>query len=121
MRKTAIPIASYIILAVAYLTQSGAPLSGQLHSLSIFAVAFLLPSLWAARVGSWRSRCMLCGGCALLAMLALDATAHFVVAKAEMFSILLNSALLYLNGGIVLTSLSFAVAWLASPLRQPIE
>jgi len=117
MRKVAVPIGTYTSLMLAYLWQSDAPFSVHILSLTIFAVAFLLPALWAARVANDRNRLVICGGCALSAMVAWDATAHLVIAKAEFFSTFLNTTFAYLVNGTLLAMLSFFVAWLASPLK----
>lgn len=118
MRKIIVPVVAYAALVSVYFTQSSAPLYVHALSFTIFAVAFLVPSLWAAHIAHPRHRLVVCGLCAFLAMLAWDATAHLVIVEAEQFSILLHTSWLYALGALFLIALSFATAWVTSPPNQ---
>lgn len=118
MRKVAIPVIAYIGLSLVYLVQSGAPLRVHALSLAIFAVAILIPSVWATQFRRSRGRLIVCSLCALVGMLAWDTTAHLVIAKVAQLSILTSTPWLYALGLIALVAISFFTAWVASPPDQ---
>ena len=115
MRSFLVPISIFIALSTAHLLVSGAPLRVHVLSIVILALAFLVPSIWAAHLSQLKARLIVCATCALGAMLAWDATAHLVITKAEPFFILRGSSWLYVVGCLVLVAASFSASWLASP------
>ena len=121
MRKVLIPLVVYALLTMVYLSLSGAPLRVHVLSLSVLAVALLVPSVWAAHVSHRASRLVICCIFAIAAMLFWDASAHFVIVKAEPFFILLNNGWFYLIGSVILVSLSFGVTWAACPPNPAVK
>jgi hypothetical protein len=111
----------YALLSATYLILSGAPARVHVLSLATLAVAFLVPSIWATHFSHRAPRLAICGLFAIAAMLLWDASAHFVIVKAEPFSILLSNAWLYLAGLIALALLSFGVSWAAMPPNSAVK
>lgn len=108
MKKIIIPIVGYVLLGVLYILSSGAPLRVHAVSLAVLAVGFLVPSLWGAQLSSQKIRGLVCILFAAVAMLIWDGTAHFVIVKAEPFSILRDTPWAYLLGIFILVVASFA-------------
>ncbi|WP_139250226.1 hypothetical protein [Hydrocarboniphaga daqingensis] len=121
MRKITIPVIAYMALSLVYFSQSGAPIRVHTLSLAVLAVAFLIPSVWSAHIGRSRGRLVVCGLCAFFGMLAWDATAHLVIAKAEQFSILLSTPWLYALGWFPIVVITFSTAWVASPPNPALQ
>jgi hypothetical protein len=121
MRKVLIPLAVYALLTMVYLSLSGAPLRVHVLSLSVLALAFLVPSIWAAHVLHRAAWLAICCMFAIAAMVFWDASAHLVIVKAEPFFILRSNGWLYLIGSVILVSLSFGVAWAACPPNPAVK
>lgn len=121
MRKVLIPLAVYALFSMVYLSLSGAPLRVHGLSLSLLALAFLVPSVWAAHVSHRASRLIICCMFAIAAIVFWDASARLVIVKAEPFFILHSNGWLYPIGSVILVSLSFGVAWAACPPNPAVK
>lgn len=115
MKRLVYPAITYLALAATYLMFSNAPVRVHALSLLVLFLALLVPALAASFVQSRSRRLAVCSAFALMALLLWDASAQMVIVKAAAFSILLGAPYLYLGGLLVLTLLSYTVAWLAAP------
>ena len=106
MRSAIIPITTYLALAAIYSFLSGATARVDLASLSVLALATLVPTLIAARVRSWQQSLIACTVSPLIAMLTWDSIAHLLISKAEPFSVLSGMPQMYLAGLLSLTLLN---------------
>lgn len=121
MRKIVVPIAVYVVIALISILLIDTVFRVYLQQLTCLAVALLIPTIWAVRVSSISARALICLGCAVGAILLYDATIFLISSKPEPFDIIRYHGWIYGPGAIAFSSLSFCVAWFASPLRRGIS
>lgn len=121
MRRVQIPVALYVLLSASYLFMSAAELKVDALMLLTLAFAFLLPAVWATAFSAISSRLVVCGVCALGAMLFLDGAGHIVIEKMQPFAILLEKGGTYLAVLAGMAPLSFGAAWAAAPPNRAIR
>ncbi len=92
----------YVILSGLYLLLSGAPFRVHVLSLALLFLAFPVSTWVCSIVTSPLKRAGLSLLCAMVCFLVWDATAHFVIAKAEFLEIIRNRPWAYPVVGLIL-------------------